>query len=373
MDIIILSIGFRPNMGGLETHLTDLTNELKKKLSLLVVTLTPITTEVKGKLVEKQKNLTIWRIPWIGRGLFYKLQKQPLLEFFYLMPPMFFGLFIALVVHPEVKVIHAQGLTGAIPGGILGKLFGKRVVVSTHFVYNFKDNFFAKFTKWAYNLADRILCVSLKSGEEMREVGIPQEKIGRCAYWIDLNQFRPVDKTKAKKAVGWPNDFSVLFVGRLVKEKGILELVLSLREMDKNIHLYIVGDGPLKEKVLKMGKGFKNFAHLGIVENTKMPLFYSAADVVIVPSYEETLGRVGMEALACSTPVVATDSGGIREVVSEDVGILIDLKPKNIANALNKLYRDKKLYLSMKKNARKYVSKSYSPKNVGVFIKEYGF
>ena len=62
MDVIILSIGFRPNMGGLETHLTDLINELKKRLVVLVVTLSPITTDIKAKMVEKGNNLTIFKI-----------------------------------------------------------------------------------------------------------------------------------------------------------------------------------------------------------------------------------------------------------------------------------------------------------------------
>ncbi len=296
-----------------------------------------------------------------------------MLEFIYLMPPMFFGILVALLRYPKAKVIHAQGLTGVIPGGILGKIFNKRIVVSTHFVYNFKDNFFSRFTKWAYNLADRILCVSIKSGEEMERVGINKSKIGKCAYWIDLRQFKPVDKIKAKKALNWPNKFSVLFVGRLVKEKGILELVSSLAYLDEKIHLYVIGDGPLKSEVLKKAKSYKNFTYIGLVENTKIPSYYSAADVVVVPSYEETLGRVGMEALACSTPVVATDKGGIREVISEDVGILIRLKPKNIANALNRLYKNKKLYKSMKAKAREHVSKFYSSKNVQVFLREYGF
>lgn len=373
MDVIILSIGFRPNMGGLETHLTDLINELKKRLVVLVVTLSPITTDIKAKMVEKGNNLTIWRVPWLGKGLFYKLQKYPLLEFFYLMPPMFFGLLMALLKHPEVKVIHAQGLTGVIPGGILGKIFRKKVIVSTHFVYNFKHDFFSKFAKWAFNLADRILCVSIKSGEEMEENGIPRSKIGKCAYWVDLRKFKPINKNVSKNNLDWAKKFSVLFVGRLVKEKGISELMGSIKFMNKDINLYVAGDGPLKEKVVILGKKYKNFVYLGLVDNTKMPIYYSAADIVIVPSYDETLGRVGMEALACSTPVIATDKGGIREVVSNDVGVLIDLSPKNIANAINMLYKDKNKYNKMEKGARRHISELYSSKNINIFIKEYGF
>ena len=137
MDILILSIGFRPNIGGLETHLTDLTGQLVKKIKVMVVTLSPITTKVKAKVVERSKNLVIWRVPWYGGGLFYKLQKYYFLEFIYLIPPLFAGLLWALIRYPGIKVIHAQGLSGAIAALLLGKVFRKRLVVSTHFVFHF--------------------------------------------------------------------------------------------------------------------------------------------------------------------------------------------------------------------------------------------
>ena len=164
----------------------------------------------------------------------------------------------------------------------------------------------------------------------------------------------------------------MLFVGRLVKEKGIIELMQALEFINSEIQLYVVGRGPLEDKVLSMGKKYVNFHYMGIIDNTRMPLYYSASDVVVVPSYEETLGRVGMESLACGTPVVATDNGGIREVVSNKVGILFKLSPKAIADAINKLYTKKAFYNMLKKNSRVHISKLYSPKNVEVFIKEYG-
>ncbi|OGM31322.1 hypothetical protein A2803_03970 [Candidatus Woesebacteria bacterium RIFCSPHIGHO2_01_FULL_44_21] len=372
MDVIILSIGFRPNAGGLETHLTDLTDELSKRYKVLVVTLSPLNTNVKARRIEQSGKLTIWRIPWYGGGLFYKLLNYPILEFIYLTPPLVLGMLLALLKYPKVKVIHAQGLSGIIVGGIFGKLFRKRVVVSTHFVYHFGDNFFSKFSKWVYNLADRILCVSIKSGQEMLALGIDESKIGKCAYWINPMVFNATPKDKAKKSIGWDERFSVLFVGRFVKEKGIAELLSALKYLKENIIVYIVGDGPLKEMVQLAVEKNSNATYLGRVDNNKMPVYYSASDVVVVPSYEETLGRVGMEALACGTPVVATNKGGIGEVVNAEVGILFSLSPKNIANAINKLYTNKKLYQRMQSHSREHVLKSYSPNNVEVFIKEYG-
>lgn len=368
---VILSIGFRPNIGGLETHLTDLTNELRKKYQLLVITLPPISTRVSAKVIEHDKNLKIWRIPWFGKNLFHRLLKYPVLEFFYLAPPLFTGLFIALIKYPSIQIVHVQGISGIVAGGILSKLFGKRVLISMQFVFHFKENFFGWFSKQMINIADRVLCVSLASEQEVRELGIPESKIGKCAYWIDLDIFKPVAKTLAKKRVGWTDNFSVLFIGRLIEEKGILPLLDSIPILPKEINVYIIGDGPLKEHIEDIAKKYKNLYFLGKVDNNLTSIFYSAADIVVVPSYEETLGRVSMEALACKTPVVASNTGGIKEVVDESVGILVDVNAEAIASAVIKLYKDRKLYGILQQNSRKHIEKLYSNKNVEVFIQEY--
>lgn len=369
---IILSIGFRPNIGGLETHLTDLTNELRKRYQLLIITLPPISTRVKAKTVEKEDNLVIWRIPWFGKNLFYKLLKYPILEFFYLTPPLFLGLLVALIKYPSVQVVHVQGLSGVVAAGFLSKLFKKRLIVSIHFVFHFKKNFFGWFSKQMFNLADRVLGVSMPSMDEMKRIGISSDKVGRCAYWIDLNVFKPIDKKIAKKQVRWSENFSILFIGRLIEEKGIKPLLQAIPMLPKQIKVYIIGDGPLKEEIERAAVINHNLHFLGKIDNTLTPVYFNAADVVVAPSYEETLGRVYMEALACDTPVIASDAGGVREVVNEAVGLLIEVNGQAIANAILRLYKDKNLYNKFRKNARAHISKYYSSKNVSSFIKEYG-
>lgn len=369
--IVILSIAFRPNVGGVETHLTDLTGEIKQKQQVLVVTLPPISTVVSAKTVERDGNLLIWRVPWFGKNLFYKLLNFPILEFLYLTPPLFVGLFITLLKYPSIQVIHAQGFSGGLTTVILGKLFRKRTLISTAYVFHFKRDFFGKVAKWVFGSADRVLCVSNASSEEMRNLGIAKEKLGKCPYWIDLNIFKPIDKNMAKKKVGWSNNFSILFIGRLVKEKGIFELLEAIRLVPNRIKFYIIGDGLLKEKVEKVAKSKSNLLFLGKVQNELTPLYYSAADLVIVPSYEETLGRVSMEALACSTPVIGSSTGGLKEVVSKSVGLLFKVRPQDIAKTIVRLYKDKDLYERFRKNARPRVQKLYSSKNFEVFVREY--
>lgn len=370
--IVILSIAFRPNMGGVETHLTDLTNEIKQRYQVLVVALPPITTRVAAKMTERDGNLLVWRIPWFGKGLFNVLLKWPILEFFYLTPPLFVGLLFALLKYPSIKVIHAQGFSGGLITVILGKFFRKITLISTAYVFHFKKDFFGRVAKWVFGSADRVLCVSEASTEEMRKLGIIKEKLGKCPYWVDLDIFKPTDKQTAKKKVGWPNKFSILFIGRLVREKGVFELLEAIKLVPKEINFYIIGDGILKKDVEQAVKSYSNLYFLGKIHNELTPIYYSAADLVIVPSYEETLGRVSMEALACSTPVLGSSTGGLKEVVSNDVGLLFKVEPRDIAKTIVRLYEDKVLYERFRKNSRPHIQKFYSRKNFEIFTREYG-
>lgn len=370
--ILILSIAFRPNIGGVETHLTDLTNEIKQKYPVLVVALPPITTKVAAKTIEKDGNLLIWRIPWFGKGLFNELLKWPILEFFYLTPPLFVGLLIALIKYPSIQVIHAQGFSGGFTTAILGKIFSKKTFISTAYVFHFKDNFYGRIARWVFNSADRVLCVSEASTEEMKKLGTSKEKLGKCLYWIDLDIFKPTDKQIAKKKIGWPNKFSILFIGRLVREKGVFELLEAIKLVPEEINFYIIGDGILKKEVEETAKVYSNLYFLGKIHNELTPVYYSAADLVIVPSYEETLGRVSMEALACSTPVIGSSTGGLKEVVSNGVGLLFKVEPRDIAKTIVRLYEDKVLYLRFRKNSRPHIQKFYSRKNFEIFMREYG-
>ena len=369
--IVILSIALRPNVGGVETHLTDLTNEIKQKYQVLVVTLPPISTMVNAKITERDGNLLIWRVPWFGKNLFHKLLNFPFLEFLYLTPPLFVGLFLALLKYPSIQVIHAQGFSGGFTSIILGKLFGKRILISTAYVFHFKRDFFGKVAKWVFGSADRVLCVSEASTEEMKKLEIAKEKLGKCLYWVDLDIFKPTDKQTAKKKVAWTNKFSILFIGRLVREKGVFELLEAIKLVPKEINFYIIGDGILNKDVEQAVKSYSNLHFLGKVHNELTPIYYSAADLVIVPSYEETLGRVNMEALACSTPVIGSSTGGLKEVVSKDVGLLFKVEPLDIAKTIVRLYEDKVLYERFRKNARAHIQKHFSNKNFEVFIKEY--
>jgi len=373
-EILLLTIAFRPNIGGIETHFDDLIKALTKRdWRIWVLTYQPVETKERGKWIERGRRFTIFRLPII-RGFFYKLVDKPLLEFLYLAP----GLFLAtptflLFKGSRIGVIHAQGLIAGFAGVFWGKIFGKKVVVSTHSIYHFpKAGFYRSFASWIFRNADFSMGLSKQARAEILSLGIPKEKVGVFTYWVDQKLFAPMDKKKAKEKIGWEGKFVVLFIGRLIKVKGIRELLSAAKIMDKKITIAIAGDGPLAKKIEQASEERENIFFLGKIPNQELPFYYNAADLLIVPStHEEGFGRVILEALSCGTPVIGARRGAIPEAMDETVGRLIQITPKNIAKIIENLYQHPEVLTGLAENARRYAEKRFSEKNADLIIKSY--
>jgi glycosyltransferase involved in cell wall biosynthesis len=370
MRVLQLTCHYYPNLGGVETHLNDLVIGLiKKNNNVFVLCYRPLMVKVKWKVYEKGNNLKIIRIPWLP-GFFYKFVKNPIVEFLYLTPGLFITTpFVILIFNPDV--IQAHGLIAGFVGTFWGKVFGKRIVNTTHSIYNFPPNgLYHNFARWIFKNSDKVLTLSKQSKIEIATLGIEDKKVTVFTYWIDLNKFKPIKN--AKRIVGWENIFVVLFVGRLIEEKGILILLDAAKEWNKKITLVIIGTGPLeltiKKRTLKKG----NIKFLGIIDNQKLPIYYSASDLTIVPSiHEEGFGRVILESLACGTPVIGSNRGAIPEAMDSSVGTLIKVTDLEIKRIIEGYFNDKNKLFNHGKRARKYAVEKYNEKNINNIISTY--
>lgn len=370
MRILQLTVHLSPNIGGVETHLNDLINSLiQRKWKVFVLAYQPLSTRVSWKLFEREKDLIIFRIPWL-RGLFEKLVHYPLFEFVYLVPGLFFVTpFIILIYKPEI--IHAHGLSAAVSAVFWGKLLRKRSIISLHSVYSFpKHGLYRDFVRLLLVNSDYVLCLSKKSNDEIKRLGVSENKTSVFTYWIDLEHFKFTPA--AKKTLGWINKYTVIFVGRLIEEKGIRELIESVTLWNNKIELIIIGSGPMESFILEKIKKIDSIKFIGKIDQKDLPVYYSAADCSIIPSTsEEGFGRVIIESLACGTPVIASNKGATQEAMDETVGKFIKVSPTNIKEAVEDFYKHPNKVKELSKRTRQFVKRRYSESNVQEIIKAY--
>ncbi len=370
MKVLQLTAHFSPNIGGVETHLDDLCKVLvKKDIEVVVLTYRPLHTKTSWKILEKEKNLEIFRIPWIP-NLFYKLIKSPVLEFLYLLPGLFIFTPIILFLKAP-NVIQAHGLVAGFVGVFWGKIFNKRIIITTHSIYNFpKKGLYRNFATWIFNNAFFCLGLSKQAADEIKSLGVPSKKVNNFTYWIDLDNFKKIENAKIK--LGWDKEFVVLFVGRLIPEKGIAILLQAATKWDKRINLKIIGSGPMANLVQRGISGVRNIESLGVISQNNLPLYYSGVDMLIMPSIaEEGFGRVILESLACGTPVIGANRGAIPEALDSTVGDLIEISVENIVKQVEYFYTHRVQLKNLAKNCRSFAERRFSEKNADTIIAAY--
>lgn len=160
----------------------------------------------------------------------------------------------------------------------------------------------------------------------------------------------------------------LLFVGRLNQQKGVSQLIRALAAMKSPATLDIVGDGPdrtkLEEEAATLGVASRVKWHGQLPQKALAPL-YQQASAVVVPSVEEGLGLVAVEALLCETPVVAFDSGGLRDVVQhEKTGLLVKPNdPPELARALDDLLARDGRGSDLGRAGRLYALSTFAPES----------
>lgn len=217
--------------------------------------------------------------------------------------------------------------------------------------------------------ADAIVTASShERGLLERYYGARHERMHTIPCGVDLELFQPGDRARARQRLGLDQAAPVLlWVGRLEKLKGVDILISAVAQLDeKDFTLLIVGGddraGVLKGQLQAQAEAegvAANVVFTGAVPHDDLPLYYTAADVCVVPSYYESFGLVAVEAMACGTPVVASRVGGLASTVTDGVtGYLIPWRcPEPFAEKLEVLLRNPELRGNFSRAARKSVER----------------
>ena len=244
----------------------------------------------------------------------------------------------------EIDLIYSHYWLSGIIGQKLTQLFNIPHFVTFHTMAKTKSKYSPKnlehpqrevTEKMVMESADFIIALSTTESIDIRDMyQISQKKIIVFPPGVDLVSFSPVNKSLAKQKLSMKNEKNVLFVGRIDPIKGI-EILLEMAKILKakfQYKLLIVGGGSINSKELIELKTkidincLSNYVELiGSVPHQQLKFFYSAVDVFVLTSFYESLGFVLLESMACATPVVASNVGGIPTIVQDSVnGFLID-------------------------------------------------
>jgi glycosyltransferase involved in cell wall biosynthesis/predicted metal-dependent phosphoesterase TrpH len=167
-----------------------------------------------------------------------------------------------------------------------------------------------------YGHCDLVLSPSAQSDAALGEMAIPPARVGRWERGVDTGRFGPELGDRARL----PGEISVLYSGRLTREKGaalLADAFLAARERDPRLHLCLAGGGP-EEEALRERLG-RHATFLGWLEGDELARAYASADVFLFASRTDTFGQVLLEAQASGVPVVAVAEGGPCSLVEDGV------------------------------------------------------
>jgi glycosyltransferase involved in cell wall biosynthesis len=230
--------------------------------------------------------------------------------------------------------------------------------------------------KLSYCQASKVIVLSNDGKRHLIEMGLKDEKVEVIPNAVDSRLFKPTCENLLETKYGISQPV-ILFIGRLVPEKGVQFLIPAFTEVVKQIHdakLVIVGSGPWQSKLKKMGKSLlgKQICFIEKIENKMMPNVYVGCNVLVAPSLKEPFGNVVLEAMSSGKPVIGSYVGGIKDtIINGQTGYHVapgDVR--SLSNYMIKLLKDDVLCKELGRNSRLRVVCCYDSKVVAKKIEE---
>ena len=226
-------------------------------------------------------------------------------------------------------------------------------------------------TEWmlTYEASEVIVNSNYMKNELQRLFGLPYEKINVVPNGVNLNLFNGIERDyNFRRRYAMDNEKIILFMGRLVYEKGVQHLISAMPKILNGYHdskLIICGKGgmldELKAQVNSMGIGNKVY-FAGYMHGKDVQRMYKVADIAVFPSTYEPFGIVALEAMLSENPIVVSDVGGLNEIVQHRENGMKSYagNPNSIADSILELLYDHKLCADITKKAKNKVRNEYN-------------
>lgn len=269
----------------------------------------------------------------------------------------------------KIDLIHAHWI---IPSGLMSifvKLISRiPLIISVHGsdISLIKYPFLKSIIKQILKNVDMCTVNSTATKDLTLNVIKSNKRLKIIPMGVDLNIFKP--KFKCADGVYSKKRPTILTVGRLDKKKGMNYLIDAMPEIIRKFpkaKLVIVGDGPEKNNITMLIKKLnldKNVDLIGAVQNKNLPSFYQKADLFVLPSLNEGLGVVLLEAMACGTPVIGSNVGGITDIIinGENGFLTISENPQNLAEKIITVLSNNDLQKKFSENGFRTIKEKFS-------------
>ena len=254
-------------------------------------------------------------------------------------------------------IVHAHNIPAALA---MKNATGKKIL-SLHGIYSQQidqlhgtttGNISNKYEKDALRWADAITVISKEAYEYYTNLGY---KVFQIPNAIDISSLSSdVDRRYQNQ---------IIFAGRLSREKGVDLLIEIAQKLPAETDLIILGSGPEEKRIQNLVKIQKNVHFLGYQNKEKTILLIRGSDVLIQPSLNEGISSTIIEAMVCKVPVIATNVGGNKELISEQTGLLAD-SSSQFLDKIQYVLSNKSKFEAMTNNAFTHVQQ-YDWKIVG--------
>lgn len=306
-----------------------------------------------------------------GPGIIPNIRKNKLLIFtipYFILSQLFE---ISKIVKKEkIDLIHSNWL---LPQGLIAAiyktLFNKKIELLTTIhgsdVFGLNNTIVNKLKKFAIQKADKITVVSSALKEKLNEL-VPEKNVEVLPMGINIDLFK-IQNKNLNLINKYGNNFKyIIFVGAVIKEKGIFELIEAMKivvDENSNIKLLVIGDGNSKVRLIQYvneNNLQNNIEFLGFIENKSLPEYYSISNLLILPSYSEGFGLVVAEAMACGVKPIVSNLPTFKDFVSIRTGVFLNsINPEDIANNILKLIESEPNNFE-KEEIRKIIVEKYS-------------